>query len=286
MIRSMTGFGIGVSSRGALRADVAVRTLNHRYLAIRLRSLADRPLLQGHLEETIRREFHRGEVDVWVTLGLAETTSSPVLFDEERVARYVKELRRLCETFDLGSPALGDLARLGVLEPAPIPEEDLWSLIEPALAQAVAATLSTRAEEGRLLRSELERILTKLGESARRVEERLPDLREVLRRKLAERIAALGLELDPTRLETEVALLADRSDVAEETTRLAAHLGRARSLLERGGPMGKELDFLSQELLREVNTLGAKARDLEVGSLVLDMKVLIERFREQVQNVE
>ena len=286
MIQSMTGFGVGASHQGPRRADVTMRTLNHRYLSLRLRSLADRPFLQARVEETLRQAFSRGEVDVWVMLDLGGADDRSALFDQARIGRYLEELRRLSRTFDLAAPALGDLARLGVLEPAPLPEEDLWGLIEPALAQAISATQSARATEGALLCGELTEILGNLACLAGRIQERVPELRLALRDRLFERIAALELDVDPTRLETEVALLADRSDVEEEITRLGAHLARAQSLLERDGPVGKELDFLSQELLREVNTLGAKARDLEVGSLVLDMKVAIEQFKEQVQNVE
>ncbi len=286
MTQSMTGFGVGVSQQGARRVDVTMRTLNHRYLSLRLRSLADRPFLQARVDEMIRQTFSRGEIDVWVTLDLGGADERSALFDEARVGRYTEELRRLSQTFDLASPTLGDLARLGVLEPAPLPEEDLWGLIEPALLEAIRATRSARATEGALLCGELQAILENLACLAGRIRERVPELRAALRDRLLERIAALELDLDPTRLETEVALLADRADVEEEVTRLGAHLARARSLLGRDGPVGKELDFLSQELLRETNTLGAKARDLEVGSLVLDMKVAIERFKEQVQNVE
>jgi len=282
----MTGFGIGASPCGPLRAEVTVRTLNHRFLSVRPRSLVDRPLLQTRVEERIRSTFHRGEVDVWVTLESGSAADSPVPFDRERVAHYVEALRDVASSLGLEAPSLQDLVRLGALDPSPLPEEDLWRAIQPALTQAVSATLSAREAEGAILHRELEGILAHLGSLADQVSDRLPSLRTALREKLLERIAALGIELDPGRLEMEVALLADRADVEEEVTRLSAHLQRAGSLLSRGGPAGKELDFLAQELLREVNTLGAKARDLEVGALVLDMKVLIERFKEQVQNVE
>jgi uncharacterized protein (TIGR00255 family) len=118
------------------------------------------------------------------------------------------------------------------------------------------------------------------------VKERLPQVTEELRARLQERVAALQVEVDPARLEMEIALLVERFDVREEVARLEAHLARANALLEKGGAIGKELDFLSQEFLREVNTLGSKSRDLAISSLVIDMKMAIKDFKEQVQNVE
>ncbi|MCX6096210.1 MAG: YicC family protein [Candidatus Bipolaricaulota bacterium] len=286
MVYSMTGFGTGASRSGLRRADVTIRTLNHRYLSVRLRSLSDWPLLQTQVEEALRKAFSRGEIDVWVALGLGDDGASETLFERGRVARCVEELRRLCEEFRLPTPCLGDLIRVGALEAIPPPEEDLWSLLEPALSEAMKGALAARREEGSLIGRELARILDELESLVGSVKVRVPALREALRERLLGRIAALQIEADPARLETEVALLADRCDVEEEVTRLEGHLGRARGLLGREGPMGKELDFLSQELLREVNTLGAKSRDLEVSSLVLDMKIAVERFKEQAQNVE
>ena len=286
MVYSMTGFGTGASRSGLRRADVTIRTLNHRYLSVRLRSLSDWPLLQTQVEEALRKAFSRGEIDVWVALGLGGDGASETLFERGRVARYVEELRRLSEEFRLPTPCLGDLIRVGALEAIPPPEEDLWSLLEPALSEAMKGALAARREEGSLIGRELARILDELESLVGSVKVRVPALREALRERLLGRIAALQIEADPARLETEVALLADRCDVEEEVTRLEAHLARARGLLGREGPMGKELDFLSQELLREVNTLGAKSRDLEISSVVLDMKIAVERFKEQVQNVE
>jgi len=286
MVQSMTGFGTGASRSGPRRVDVTVRTLNHRYLAVRLRSLSDWPLLQAQAEEAIRRVFARGEVDVWVTFASGEAASSEGVFDLERAARYAGALRELAQRFDLPEPSLGDLVRVGALEAVPPEEEDLWGLLEPALGEATQAAVASRASEGKRLGQELEKILGELGGDVRSVRRRVPALREALRARLFERLEELRIEVEPTRLEAEVALLADRCDVEEEVARLEAHLDRARGLLEKKGPVGKELDFLAQELLRETNTLGAKSRDLDVSSLVLDMKVAVERFKEQVQNVE
>lgn len=287
MIRSMTGFGRGESAEGGRRAEVTIRTLNHRYLSVRPRALSEWPLLQLRLEEVVKRAFHRGEIDVWVALEPARTGSAPPSIDRERVGRRLAELRAITEEFRLPvPPSLSDLIQIGALASVPESEEEIWRLVEPALGQAIAGALRGREEEGALLAAELEGILDNLSALVSRVKERIPALREELRARLRERVAELSLEVDPSRLETEVVLLADRSDVEEEMTRLEAHLAHARRLLAAEGAVGRELDFLSQELLRETNTLGSKSRDLATSSIVLEMKVEIERFKEQVQNVE
>jgi uncharacterized protein (TIGR00255 family) len=137
-----------------------------------------------------------------------------------------------------------------------------------------------------LLGEEIARLLDVLEARGTQAEARLPGIQDDLRDKLHARIDELGLRVDPDRIESEIVLCVDRFDVQEELVRLRGHVARVRQLLSRGGPVGKELDFLSQELLREVNTLGSKVRDGEVAGLMVDMKVAIEQLKEQVQNVE
>ena len=165
-------------------------------------------------------------------------------------------------------------------------EVDPWPVVEPAVQQAIEATLLARSREGAHLAEELKHILDQLSGLLAAVKQRLPAVSEELRNRLQEKVASLSIVVDSDRLETEIALLAERFDVREEVTRLGSHLHRAEELLKSDSPIGKELEFVSQELLREVNTLGAKSRDLVTSSFVVDMKVAIERFKEQVQNVE
>jgi len=288
MVNSMTGFGTGTVTAAGWRVDVTIRTLNHRYLSVRVRAPHDQPRLQVCLEEAVRRAFSRGEVGVWIGLVRDRTAKqdSP-LFDRTAIDDHLVELRGIVQELSLPeAPSLNDLIQVGAFQVAKPLEADPWPIVEPAVKQAIEATLVSRSKEGARLAEELEEILDRLSGLLDAARQRLPTVLEELRNRLQERIASLCIAVDPDRLEAEIALLAERSDVREEVTRLESHLHRAEELLQATDPVGKELDFVSQELLREVNTLGAKSRDLVINSFVVDMKVAIERFKEQVQNVE
>ncbi len=287
MVRSMTGFGTGSAVGAGWRVETVMRTLNHRYLSVRLRSLSEYPYVQVRVEGMVKEAFRRGEINVSVDLAREAQGPSQDLFDHNVITEHLVELRRISQEFNLPSPpSLADLIRIGAFQAAAPEEEDPWPIVVPALEQAITATTASREAEGEHLAIEIKRILGKIANLLDTVKERLPQVTEELRLRLQERIAALQVELDPARLEMEIALLVERFDIREETVRLESHLTRATSLLDKDEAIGKELDFLSQEFLREVNTLGSKSRDLAVNSLVIDMKMAINEFKEQVQNVE
>jgi len=287
MIRSMTGFGRSMAVENGWRVEASVRTVNHRYLSVRIRALADQPELAARAEAAAKTAFSRGEIGVWLSIEPDVDGSPRSSFDAVRATRLYEELKELSRLLDLPDrPSLESLIRAGGLQSPPQSEDDLWPAIKAALDSAFSLTTKSRETEGTLLRDELLRRLADLEDAGRQVEVHLPSIADDLRTKLRERADDLALELDPNRLETEIALLVERTDVQEELTRLFGHIDRARALLDQDHPIGKELDFISQELLREVNTLGSKARNSDVNHTVIDMKLAIEQFREQVQNVE
>lgn len=285
MINSMTGYGTGNASAAGWTADVALRTLNHRYLSIRIRSVHD-PELERRIEEAAKRAFNRGEIEVAVTL-TRDAAAGHLMIDSKALSAYVEELRRLTDTLALPPPTLSDLIALGAFdgrEARDVP--DPWEALSAALGQAIQGVQAARAREGELLHAELSRIVSKLSTLVQEVQARIPEALAELRARMRERVSALGADVDPGRLETEIVLLAERADVREEIARLEAHLSRISTLLAADAPVGKELGFLAQELLREANTLGAKSRDLAINGFVVAMKVAIDHFKEQVQNVE
>ncbi len=287
MIRSMTGFGHGAATAGGWHAEVTLRSVNHRFLSVRIRSLSDRPWLQSQIEERVRAAFHRGDVGVWLTVAEEAGAEDATGFDREVAHRVVHALEAARAEFGFEDPiGLGDLIRAGGLQAPTEDEEVLWPAVEAALGHAVRGLQAAREQEGALLDAEIGRLLDALEAGSARAEARLPEIQEELRAKLLARVGELGLRLEPERIEAEVLLYVDRFDVQEELVRLRGHVGRARDVLRRGGAAGKELDFLSQELLREANTLGSKVRDGEVVGFTVDMKVAIEQLKEQVQNVE
>jgi len=287
MLRSMTGFGSGTGHEDGWRIEATVRTVNHRYLSARVRGLGDRPWLQMQVEQMVRKGLGRGEVSVWLDITREGAVDPGRLLDRAAASEMHVALSELSEQLGIDErPSLGDLIRTGVLQPTQESDEDLWPAARAAVSAAIDATVAAREAEGGVLEAEIVRLVNLLESLRATVEPRLPEVVEALRQRLTERIEELQLSVNEERLEAEIALLAERHDVQEELTRLASHFARVRSLLEERKPVGKELDFISQEMLREVNTLGSKVRDASIGGTVIEMKVAIEQLREQVQNVE
>lgn len=287
MTRSMTGFGTATVEDGGWRIEVTIRTLNHRYLSVRIRSLNDHPSLLPRVEERVKTLFARGEVGVWVAVDRSTTDGPECRFDRRLARNVLDELTSLSDELGLEArPTLEDVARTGGLQPIQIEDERLWPVLEQALDAAMESANASRDAEGERLSEALVTHLDQLSTSLGEIRARVPEILAAHRANLNDRALQLELKVDPVRLEAEIALLAERLDVQEEIVRLEAHLARAGEALRGAEPIGKELDFLSQEMLREVNTLGAKARDVEAGAHVVDMKLAVERFREQVQNVE
>jgi uncharacterized protein (TIGR00255 family) len=287
MTRSMTGFGTATVEDNGWRIEVTIRTLNHRYLSVRIRSFNDHPNLLPRVEERVKTAFARGEVGVWITVERSASDGPECRFDRRLARAVLEELQSLSEELHLSATlTLEDLTRVGGLQPIQIEDEQLWPVLERALDAAMESATASRDVEGEHLREALATHLDQLGASLAEVRARGPEILAAHRVSLNDRAKQLELKVDPARLEAEIALLAERLDVQEEIVRLEAHLARAREALNSTEPIGKELDFLSQEMLREVNTLGAKVRDVEAGAHAVDMKLAVERFREQVQNVE
>jgi len=287
MIRSMTGFGAGMSHTAGWRIDAVVRTLNHRFLSVRVRGISDRPWLQAQVERRTRSAFSRGEILLTLDVVREETPEARPWIDRTAVAGMYAELKELAKELELPEPpTLSDLIRTGVLQPKQEGDEELWPAVQAAVEDAIEAARDAREIEGEALRQETIRILEGLRTSIDAVTSRLPELTESIRRRLLDRVHELQLTLNEERLEAEVALLAERHDIQEEIARLRGHFERVGDLLNKDEPVGKELDFLGQEMLREVNTIGSKVHDADVGGVVIDMKVAVEQLREQVQNVE
>jgi len=287
MVKSMTGFGVGSAEGDNWRVEVSIRSLNHRFLSTRIRSFNDHPQLLSRIEARLKRSFSRGEISVWIGVNHVSTGGNDNPLDHGAAQNIYRELQDIQQLLGITeSPTLEDLSRAGGLQPLHAEDEELWLILEQALTTAIEEANTGRAREGKEMKTELATITARVRHSLDQVKERLPVVLEEIRGRLNEKIEALQLKLDPSRMEAEVALLTDRFDVQEEIVRLETHLSRANQVLEADKPIGKELDFLSQEMLREVNTLGSKARDTSTSSIVVDMKLAVEQFKEQLQNVE
>ena len=290
-MKSMTGFGRGEAPLGAGRVAAESRSVNHRSLEVRVHGPKQTLALVGEVTEVGRRHAQRGRIEVHVWL--EGETGMTARLDRE-AAR--EAFRALCALRDELAPAEPlPLSLLGAVPdlfsaPGEGPSDDLRRAVLAAVDRSFEELDAMRAREGRALGQDLADRLAAVRALPAQIGTRVPGAIASQRRRLRERIdrltAEATLQVDPGRLEQEIALLADRTDVAEELTRLASHCDQFDSLLRGTDAIGRKLDFLLQELGREANTIGAKAQDAGIAHLVVDLKTEIERMREQAQNVE
>ncbi len=293
-VRSMTGFGRAEAGGPTVSLVVEVRSVNHRHLDLAFKLPRGLAAFEMDARRLVQRHLERGRVDVSVQLGPAVgTPTQRVSVDAALAAEYVARARALGRT--VGSDSDVTLAwvleRPGVmrLEETDVPApEALWPLLAEALARALDALVARRTAEGEVLGAELGVLLADLRAQVDVITARVPAALARYQERLRERVRALlgDASVDQGRVLTEVAIWAEKTDVREELTRLRAHLEQLALALARGGACGRALDFLIQELNREVNTIASKADDLEISQAALAAKGLIEKMREQVQNLE
>ncbi len=292
MIRSMTGFGRGEAPLGSGVLAAEVKTVNGRHLEVRVRLPREFTAFERQIRELATTFFERGQVEVSVRMPPEGIGEPRVEVDLEAARGYAEGSALLRAELGLdGELPLAALLTLPGVVRTLEPELDK-SEIERALSAAVeagsAAAVEMRVREGENLDRELRRRLEGVGAAVEGVGLRADDVKNGLRERLTRRVAALApeLALDPARLEQEVVLYADRMDVTEETVRLQSHVGQFRETLGERGPVGRKLEFLLQELGREVNTIGSKVSDVQITHRVIEMKTELEKLREQVMNVE
>jgi len=287
----MTGFGASEGTVLGGRLRIEIRTVNHRYFNAQVKLPFDLAAVEAELRERLRQLLDRGHVAVtarWLETPEAETTLSLDLVRARQVVAALKELKKKLRL--KGEPDLAFVARqpevlaLGGNGQAAV----TWADVQPIVEQAVAEVLGMREREGRALADDLRARLAALAAGAQTVEGRAPARLAAEHERLRKAIAELAgnVKVDEQRLAVEIALLADRVDISEEVVRLRTHLAACREALEASVPVGKQLGFLAQELLREVNTIGSKANDAAITQTVIAMKGELERFREQLENLE
>lgn len=291
MIRSMTGYGQAEGTVGALRVTVDVRTVNHRFFSpsIKLPSAFGR--WETEVREAMRLKVARGHVTL--TARAERLADAPVAIDHDRFAAAASQLKALVEANGLsGGVDLASVLRMPDVMSAPR-EEDLSGTVAELVAiveSALDALQRARAEEGERLAVILRQRLGVISGALERIGARAPERIVAHRDRLREAVRELadGITVDEVRLAQEIALLADRMDVAEELDRFHSHIVAFRSALDESGgePVGKRLGFLLQEMLREANTTGSKAADAPILHEVVGLKEELERIREQVENLE
>ena len=289
MIASMTGFARRETSGEWGTLVCELRSVNHRFLEAGLRLPDELRAAEGELRTRLTRQLRRGKVDCTITYRRAQGAGSALEVDPvalERVLAVVHIVARTLREPAAAVNALDVLRWPGVLREDGGSGEQLLAAAYAVFGATLEELIAARAREGARLRELLEQRCTALEALVVGVRARLPEVQARMRTRLNERLAELAATVDPERLEQELALLLQRLDVDEELERLAGHISEVRRVIGASEPAGRRLDFLMQELNREANTLSSKSQDLETTRSAVDMKVLIEQMREQVQNAE
>ncbi|WP_040976977.1 YicC/YloC family endoribonuclease [Necropsobacter massiliensis] len=287
MIYSMTAFARREMKQDWGDAVWEIRSVNQRYLENFFRLPEPFRALENSLREKLRRNLTRGKIECSLRLEQKQQTTRELTLNKALAGQVIQSLQWLKQQAGEGELSLTDVLRYpGVVE---APEQDLDAISQELLAGfdvLLKDFIAMRAREGEKLKALLEQRLDAISVEAERVRAAMPDILQWQRERLLQRFDELSLQPDPQRLEQEMVLLAQRIDVAEELDRLQLHVKETRAILHKGGAVGRKLDFMMQELNRESNTLASKSINAEVTNSAVELKVLIEQMREQIQNLE
>ncbi|MDY4191850.1 MAG: YicC/YloC family endoribonuclease [Oscillospiraceae bacterium] len=292
MIRSMTGYGRAEEVIEGRNILVEIKSVNHRYYEFSART----PRAYGYLEEKLKSflqgKISRGKVEVGVSIQKVEGADSEVAVNRELAREYVEALRGIREEFsltdDLSLSAVARFPDVFTVRKAVEDEEVIWAGVQTVAARAVEKFVAMRETEGAKMRADIEGRLDFIARTVADIEERAPQTVEDYRARLYAKMEEVlqNTQIDDQRILAEAALFADRVAVDEETVRLKSHVEQFREILTHDEPVGRKLDFLTQEVNRETNTIGSKAQNLEIARMVVELKSEIEKIREQIQNIE
>ncbi len=290
----MTGYGRGECSQDGFKVTVELSSVNRKQTEISVNLPREMEMLEAQIRDVIHRHISRGRLTVRVTLHAGASLLSARMHLNVPLAKaYARELSRLSKQLKLPGPVtLDHLARApGVLQTDEelAVEEDFWPTVEKALKRGLSQMVKMRQREGANLAADLAKHISIMRRSVGHIRKQAPKVAENYRQQLLERIKVAGLEapgVDDERLLKEVVYFADRSDISEELARLQSHFEQFEHCRQSGEPVGRTLDFLAQEMNREINTVGSKANDSLISKEVVTLKAELEKFREQAQNVE
>ncbi len=286
----MTGYGSAAATKLGYEARVEVRVVNHKQIDVRVRGYGLSSQTQATIDAMCRERLGRGRVEINVQVSQLEPSADDVI-DTEHAKVVWKALRELSDELGSPPPTLDTLLRVPGLLVTSASDESQRSqsaAIEEALDKALSVTWSMRQTEGAALERDMRSRLATLRAGLNAIESAAPTMSEHFRDALTRRVQSLapeGQDLDPERLEREVVLFAARADVTEETVRLHSHLAQLKSLFSESDPVGKRIDFLLQEISREVNTIASKVSDASIAQTVVEMKSEVARLREQALNI-
>jgi uncharacterized protein (TIGR00255 family) len=292
MIISMTGFGRGEAAENGLNATVEIKTLNSRFLDISIRLPQQLQQKELELKELFQKSINRGKLNVNVNLTQQDNAQPSIKIDTTKVQFYANILNEVRDVAGIEeSIKVKDIISFGdifISEEEDGDEQEKWDLVQKATFLAIENLMEMRNQEGGQLKNDLLSRIAEIEQSVSHIESVTEGRAEEIRKKLLDRIQLMveNENLDKERLELEVAILVDKMDITEETVRLAAHLKFFKEAVDQPQPAGRRLNFLTQEINRELNTIGSKANDSGIAHHVVRAKEMLEQIREQVQNVE
>ena len=292
MISSMTGFGRATVASDGREITIELKSVNHRYLDLAFRMPRHIGFIEDVLRQLLTEQLSRGHVDIFVNYRNTRTDARTVVIDEALMGAYLSAARKAAAQYELRDDiTLSAAMRFPDVTDVIEAEEDrdaVAALAREAALRAVTAMKRMRAGEGERLCNDLLNRVTTVESIAGKIDVRAPFVVEEYRTKLSERIESMlgGVEVDRTRLATEVALFADKASINEELVRLASHITEMRKVLGADEAAGRRLDFIVQEMNREFNTIGSKGNDAGISTYVVTAKTTLEKIREQIQNIE
>lgn len=292
MVKSMTGFGRCEVSEGDRKMTVEMKSVNHRYLDVNIKMPKKLNFFESAIRGLLKQYIQRGKVDVFITYEDLTESNVSLRYNREIAEEYLKYLRQMSEEFglenDVKTGALSRYPEVLVMEEQQVDEEELWKLLERAIKGACEQFVQTRITEGENLKRDLIAKLDEMLEHVAFIEERSPQVVAEYRSRLEDKVHELlaDVQIEESRIATEITIFADKICVDEEIVRLRSHMEHTRDTLQTSDSVGRKLDFIAQEMNREANTILSKANDLEISNRAIELKTGIEKVREQIQNIE
>jgi uncharacterized protein (TIGR00255 family) len=292
MVKSMTGFGRGEYEENGRGYTVEIKSVNHRYSDVSIKMPRQMSYLEDDIRKYILQYISRGKIDVYIAQDKFSDEDVSITIDDALAGAYVRALNELKERYDLKDDiSVISLAKIpDVLNISKVEEdkEKIWGTLKGALDISLNELIEMRKIEGQKLADDIIKRGKYIKTIVKRIEERSPEVVKDYKTKLEERIKEIAgdVDIDEMRIAQEVAIFADRSSITEEVVRMYSHLNQLELILSEDEPVGRKLDFLVQEMNREINTIGSKANDLDITKDVVEVKSEIEKIREQIQNIE
>jgi len=291
MVISMTGFGRSKTESGSISVNVEVKTVNHRFCEFNIRMPRQFIMIEDKLKKKLNQHIRRGRVEVYVSIDGENAVTRKVHVDWNLIEEYYHFIKQAREKYDLdGSVTLQDLLNLNEIihiEESETGNDELENLVLKAAEEAVILLKQMRIAEGEEIKKDLHTSLSQIEVHLQQLQQHAPNVAKAYKERLIKRMQEyVNGQIDESRILTEVAIFADKVDINEEITRLKSHIGQFIQTLNDQEPIGRKLDFLVQEMNREANTIGSKANDANIAKKVVEIKSLLEKLKEQVQNIE